>query len=144
LLPRGGGTLRVVAGPHEDRFAAGAVGRLCGSPYTVTPASDRVGVRLAGPGLDRAGTGELAVTGMVPGALQVPPDGRPILLLANHGPTGGYPVVAVVATADLPAAAQTRPGQELRFRPVGRDEAVAAYAAVRAALDAALPPAPGT
>jgi biotin-dependent carboxylase-like uncharacterized protein len=139
LLPAPGGELRVVPGPHEDWFTADSVRRLCGSAYTVTPASDRVGIRLAGPALDRARAGELPVTGMVPGALQVPPDGRPILLLANHGPTGGYPVVAVVATADLPSAGQARPGQDLRFRPVGRDEAVAAYAALRAALGAALP-----
>jgi biotin-dependent carboxylase-like uncharacterized protein len=140
-LPAPGSELRVVPGPHEGWFTAESVRRLYGSAYTVTPASDRVGIRLAGPGLERARGGELPVTGMVPGALQVPPDGRPILLLANHGPTGGYPVVAVVATADLPSAGQARPGHDLRFRPVSRDEAVAAYARLRATLDGALPPA---
>jgi len=135
------GALRVVPGPHEDWFTPDAVRRLCGSAYAVTPASDRVGIRLAGPGLERARAGELPVTGMVSGALQVPPDGQPILLLANHGPTGGYPVVAVVATVDLPYAGQARPGQELRFGAVSRDDAVAAYADLRGVLDAALPPA---
>jgi allophanate hydrolase subunit 2 len=133
------GPLRVVPGPHAEWFGPAALRTLCGSPFTVTPASDRVGIRLAGPALDRAGGAELPVTGMVAGALQVPPDGQPILLLANHGPTGGYPVLAVVVTADLPAAGQARPGQTLRFRPVSREEAVAAYTALRAALDAAVP-----
>jgi biotin-dependent carboxylase-like uncharacterized protein len=140
VAPVADGPLRVVAGPHEDWFTPEAR-RLTGT-YTVTPAADRVGLRLDGPPLERARDGELPVTGLVAGALQVPPDGRPILLLANHGPTGGYPVVAVVATADLPAAAQARPGQPLRFRIITRDEAVAAYAALRATLDASLPMSP--
>jgi allophanate hydrolase subunit 2 len=60
---------------------------------------------------------ELPSEGLVPGALQVPPDGAPVLFLADHPVTGGYPVLAVVVTADLPAAAQLRPGDRLRFRP---------------------------
>ena len=85
-------TLRVRAGPREDWFADGALDVLCGAEYTVTPASDRTGLRLDGPALTRARAGELPSEGMVTGALQVPPDGQPILLLADHGVTGGYPV----------------------------------------------------
>ncbi len=109
--------LRVLPGPRDDWFAAGAIGILCGAGYVVTPASDRVGLRLDGPALPRAsdGAGELASEGMVTGALQVPPDGKPILLLADHPVTGGYPVIAVVRSADIGLAAQLRPGQPVRF-----------------------------
>ena len=80
--------------------------------------SDRVGLRLTGPRLGRARDGELPSEGLVPGAVQVPPDGAPVLFLADHPVTGGYPVLAVVVTADLPLAAQLRPGDALRFRAV--------------------------
>jgi KipI family sensor histidine kinase inhibitor len=112
-------TLRVRAGPRDDWFADGALGVLCGAKYTVTPASDRTGLRLDGPALTRARAGELPSEGMVTGALQVPPDGRPILLLADHGVTGGYPVLAVVVSADIGRAAQLRPGRPVRFRLQG-------------------------
>ena len=92
------------------------MGLLCGADYTVLPASDRTGLRLDGPALPRAIEGELPSEGVVNGALQVPPDGRPILLLAGHPVTGGYPVIAVVVSADLGRAAQLRPGQAIRFR----------------------------
>jgi allophanate hydrolase subunit 2 len=104
----------------------------------VTPRGDRVGLRLSGPRLPRR-TGELPVAGMVPGAIQVPPDGQPIVLLANCGPTGGYPVPATVITADLPLAGQARPGARLRFIAVERATAIAALRQRRAELDAATP-----
>jgi len=107
--------IRVVSGPRDDWFAAGALELLCGADYTVTPASDRTGIRLDGPALPRARHDELPSEGLVTGALQVPPGGRPILLLADHPTTGGYPVIAVVATADIGLAAQLRPGARLRF-----------------------------
>jgi biotin-dependent carboxylase-like uncharacterized protein len=108
-------TIRVIPGPRDDWFAAGALDLLCGSDYTVTPASDRTGLRLDGPALPRARHDELPSEGLVTGALQVPPSGRPILLLADHPVTGGYPVIAVVATADIGLAAQLRPGGRVRF-----------------------------
>jgi KipI family sensor histidine kinase inhibitor len=109
--------LRVRPGPRDDWFAPGAIELLCGDDYIVTPASDRTGVRLAGRALPRASgrAGELASEGVVTGALQVPPDGRPILLLADHPVTGGYPVLAVVRSADIGLAAQLRPGHRVRF-----------------------------
>ena len=84
--------------------------------WTVSADSDRVGLRLTGPRLERARDDELPSEGLVPGAVQVPPDGAPVLFLADHPVTGGYPVLAVVVTADLPAAAQLRPGDGVRFR----------------------------
>jgi KipI family sensor histidine kinase inhibitor len=107
--------LRVVPGPREDWFAPDALRQLCAGTYTVTPASDRTGLRLDGPALPSAGRGELLSEGVAAGALQVPHGGKPILLLADHPVTGGYPVIATVVSADIGLAAQLRPGSELRF-----------------------------
>jgi biotin-dependent carboxylase-like uncharacterized protein len=108
--------LRVVAGPRDDWFAGDALDVLTATAWIVSPSSNRVGVRLQGPSLRRARTGELASEGMLAGALQVPPSGTPILLLADHPTTGGYPVIAVVVAADVPRAGQLRPGDAVRFR----------------------------
>jgi biotin-dependent carboxylase-like uncharacterized protein len=110
--------LRTVRGPRHDLFTDAALRTLIGVAWTVTSDSDRTGVRLDGPVLERRRKVELASEGMVEGSLQVPPDGHPILFLANHPTTGGYPVVAVVVGHDLPLAAQARPGTRLRFRYV--------------------------
>ncbi|GAA2276051.1 biotin-dependent carboxyltransferase family protein [Actinomadura luteofluorescens] len=119
VAPPSGGdiALRAVPGPRHDWFAPGALDALFSAAYTVTSEIDRVGMRLDGPGLEHAGRGELPSEGTVTGALQVPPSGRPVLFLADHPLTGGYPVIAVVASADIGRAAQARPGQRLRFRP---------------------------
>jgi allophanate hydrolase subunit 2 len=109
--------LRVLPGPRRDWMAPTAWTALTTEDWTVSPDSDRVGLRLAGPRLDRARTDELPSEGLVPGAVQVPPDGAPVLFLVDHPVTGGYPVLAVVTTDDLPAAAQLRPGDRVRFRP---------------------------
>jgi biotin-dependent carboxylase-like uncharacterized protein len=109
--------LRVLPGPRRDWLDPAAWSALTGAEWTVTPDSDRVGLRLAGPLLRRARGGELPSEGLVPGAVQVPPDGAPVLFLADHPVTGGYPVLAVVSAADLSAAAQLRPGDAVRFRP---------------------------
>jgi KipI family sensor histidine kinase inhibitor len=108
--------LRILAGPRDDWFDPAALRALTGAAYLVTPASNRTGLRLSGPELARARAGELPSEGMVAGALQVPPDGQPILLLADHQTTGGYPVIAVVHSADIGRAAQLRPGRGVRFR----------------------------
>jgi len=108
--------LEVLPGPRAHWFTAEAISVLTSMPYTVTAETDRVGARLDGPRLDRAREGELRSEGMVRGAIQVPPDGRPILFLADHPVTGGYPVIAVVRATDLDRAGQLRPGDEVRFR----------------------------
>jgi biotin-dependent carboxylase-like uncharacterized protein len=109
--------LRVLPGPRRDWFEPAAWAALTTEDWTVTADSDRVGLRLNGPLLGRERDGELPSEGLVPGALQVPPDGAPVLFLADHPVTGGYPVLAVVVTADLPFAGQLRPGDVVRFRP---------------------------
>ncbi|GGT02609.1 allophanate hydrolase [Streptomyces tanashiensis] len=107
--------LRVRPGPRDDWFTAEALRAFTTRAYRVSPASNRIGLRLEGPALERAVPGELASEGMVLGAVQVPPDGRPVVFLADHPTTGGYPVVAVVREADLGAAAQAVPGTPVRF-----------------------------
>jgi biotin-dependent carboxylase-like uncharacterized protein len=104
------------AGPRADWFAPDALHRLGTEPYEVTPASNRVGVRLQGPGLEHATEQELPTEGMVEGALQVPPSGQPIVMLADHPVTGGYPVIAVLDEDGIGLAAQARPGDTVRFR----------------------------
>jgi biotin-dependent carboxylase-like uncharacterized protein len=108
--------LRVFAGPRADWFVADALETLCTAAWRVTPASNRVGLRLDGAGLGWARTDELRSEGLVTGALQVPGGGKPILLLNDHPTTGGYPVVAVVHSADLPDAGQLAPGDVVTFR----------------------------
>lgn len=115
LPPEGDVALRVVDGPRADWFTREAHRALVSEPYAVTADSNRVGMRLAGPPLERVGDRELSSEGMVCGALQVPPSGQPTLFLADHPVTGGYPVIAVVLHADLPRAAQVRPGQRITF-----------------------------
>ncbi|HUY58474.1 MAG TPA: biotin-dependent carboxyltransferase family protein [Solirubrobacteraceae bacterium] len=107
--------LRTVVGPRDDWFTANSMKQLTTEPFAVNHASNRIGLRLDGPRLDRAHPGEPLSEGLVPGAIQVPADGQPILLLADHPTTGGYPVIAVVVTDDQPIVAQLRPGQQLRF-----------------------------
>jgi len=112
------GPLRVRPGPRADWFGPDGVAALCATAYTVRGESNRIGLRLDGPALRRVRDGELASEGMVLGAVQVPPEGTPVVFLADHPPTGGYPVVAVVEAEDLWQCAQLRPGDEVRFTPV--------------------------
>jgi biotin-dependent carboxylase-like uncharacterized protein len=105
--------IRTVPGPRADWFERG---RLAGLAYTVSPRGNRVGVRLTGPALTRVREHELPSEGLVLGAVQVPADGQPVIFLADHPTTGGYPVIAVVHPADLPLLAQARPGTTVVFR----------------------------
>ncbi len=113
--------LHVHPGPRADWFEPDALRSLCAAPYAVQPDSDRVALRLSGTALRRTRhdrlPDELPSEGLVLGAVQVPPDGQPIVFLADHPTTGGYPVVAVLDPDDVSACAQLRPGQEVSFRP---------------------------
>jgi antagonist of KipI len=121
--------VRVVAGIERGFFAPGALGELEASTFVISNRSDRMGFRLEGPSLERAGTAEV-ISGATPlGALQVPPAGAPILLMADRQTTGGYPGLAVVITADIGIAAQRGPGDPIRFRVCSRKEAIAALIA---------------
>jgi biotin-dependent carboxylase-like uncharacterized protein len=105
--------LRIRFGPRDDWFTAAARDLLLGAEWAVRHESNRIGVRLAGPALERSVPGELASEPTLPGALQVPTDGQPILFGPDAPVTGGYPVIAVVI--DLDPAAQLRPGDAVRF-----------------------------
>ena len=103
--------LRVLPGPHDDWFDGDALAALERTRFTVTPQSNRVGYRLASPvTATRPRDGEMISDATVAGGIQVPPDGQPILLMADRQVTGGYPMLATVITADLPVAAQLAPG----------------------------------
>ncbi|MFH8221132.1 biotin-dependent carboxyltransferase family protein [Streptomyces sp. NPDC018057] len=104
-------------GPRSDWFTPAALRTLFSAAYRVSPHSNRVGLRTEGPPLERAVPGELPSEGMVLGALQVPPDGRPVVFLHDHPTTGGYPVIGVVAAPGLAAAAQAAVGTPVRFTP---------------------------
>jgi biotin-dependent carboxylase-like uncharacterized protein len=108
--------LPLLPGPRLGWFDDRALDRLLGSAYTVLPDSNRIALRLAGDPVGRSSAGELASEGLVRGALQVPPSGQPVLFLADHPVTGGYPVVAVVPDLATDAAAQARPGTRITFR----------------------------
>ncbi|SDH00649.1 5-oxoprolinase subunit C family protein [Klenkia brasiliensis] len=109
-------TVALRPGPRADWFPDAAHRVLTGTAWEVTGDSNRVGLRLAGPELTRARDGELASEGMARGALQVPPSGRPVLFLADHPVTGGYPVIGYIADADVDRCAQLAPGDVLRLR----------------------------
>lgn len=114
-LLRGDQQVRLWPGPRLDWFADGALEHLCSSSWSVQADSDRVGVRLGGPPLRRVRDDELPSEGMVLGAVQVPPDGQPVVLMHDHPVTGGYPVAAVADPRDLWVLAQARPGELVRF-----------------------------
>ncbi len=136
--------LRVVPGPHHERFAPGTFAALASMRFTVEGASNRVGLRLrrhprtpallAAP----AGAGELDSQGMVTGAVQVPPDGEPVILMGDHATLGGYPVVAIVAAVDHGVLGQCAPGTTVVLVPCGYAEAAEALRAHRRALDVAV------
>jgi biotin-dependent carboxylase-like uncharacterized protein len=113
--PSGDLTLRLRLGPRHDWLSVTARDTLLGEPYQLSVKSNRVGARLSGPVLTRAVAGELPSEGIVLGAIQVPADGQPLIFLADHPTTGGYPVVGVVDRADLPQLAQALPGTTVRF-----------------------------
>lgn len=109
-------TVRVVPAPQEDHFASATIDRFLAAEWSVATTSDRAACRLAGPRLHHAGPAEIASEGMVAGSIQVPPDGQPIVMLADGPTTGGYPKIATVVSADLPLLAQLLPGSgRVRF-----------------------------
>ena len=132
-------TLRIILGPQQDCFRKRTFDTLTASTYSVSPQSDRMGYRLTGPKLIRKGSAHCISDGTTTGALQVPPDGEPILLMADRQTTGGYPKIAVVISTDLPRAAQLTPRNTITFETCTVKQAQALLRQHRALLDAALP-----
>jgi len=127
--------LRVVPGPHWSRLSRSGQEAFRQEPFRVGSRSDRMGLRLNGPALDLEHPLELISAGVTTGTLQLPPDGGPILLLADRQTTGGYPRLGEVASVDLPWAGQLRPGDTLRFRLVPVAEAQGEALALERRLD---------
>lgn len=119
--------LRLIQGPQWPAFHGDAQRNLTSESYVVTPQFDRMGMRLRGPGLELRQPIELVSEVTVFGTIQVPPDGQPLVLMADRQSAGGYPKIAYVAGADLPALAQVVAGDELRFTLVTQSEAEAAW-----------------
>jgi biotin-dependent carboxylase-like uncharacterized protein len=107
--------LRVLPGPHATALGADALEAFLATRWTVSSTSDRVGLRLEGAPVPGEPVPELASHGVVAGTIQLPPDRRPIVLLVDHQPTGGYPVIAVVITADLDRLGQLAPGMPVHL-----------------------------
>jgi KipI family sensor histidine kinase inhibitor len=123
--------LRFLKGLQADWFSQEAHKVFQNAIYHLSPVSDRMGVRLEGPELERERLEEMVSQPVVAGSVQVPPDGRPIVLLADRQTIGGYPQIGHVISADLPKLARAWPGTRLRFREVTLDEARAAWAGLR-------------
>jgi antagonist of KipI len=130
-----GPVLAAVPGPHFHLLSDPTRAQLLSAPWTVSRDADRMGYRLEGPELSIDGGEEMVSFGLTVGCVQVPPSGRPILLMADHQTAGGYPVVLGVARADLPMAAQLLPGDRLWFREVTVEEAQEAWRRRWATLD---------
>jgi biotin-dependent carboxylase-like uncharacterized protein len=111
--------IRVVLGPQDDHFTPAGLRTLLASTYTVSRASDRMGMRLDGPTLEHSGKGANIISdGIAPGSIQVPGNGLPIVLLADRQTTGGYPKVATVISADMPALGRMTPGSKVAFAAI--------------------------
>ncbi len=119
--------IRFIPGPQAEYFLGEAVDMLASSVFKVTPQSDRMGYRLMGRPLERREKGEMLSDFIVPGAIQVPPDGQPIILMADCQVTGGYPKIGVAASVDLSYAAQKKPGDTISFCAIGVKEAQALW-----------------
>ncbi|MFC4278078.1 5-oxoprolinase subunit C family protein [Achromobacter aloeverae] len=121
--------IRIVPGPHWSAFSAAAHAQLTTLPYSITQQSDRMGARLQGEALALKAPLELISEATAFGTIQVPPDGQPIVLMADRQSAGGYPKIAYVASADLPLLAQAMPGAALHFARVEQADAELAWRA---------------
>jgi antagonist of KipI len=120
--------LNVIPGPQSEYFPDGSMEAFLGSEYAVSLTSDRMGYRLEGPQLMLNANRELLSEGIVPGAIQIPPDGQPIVMMADCPTTGGYPKIGTIASADLPVLAQCVPNRSrIRFRETTVERAQARY-----------------
>lgn len=115
--------VRVILGPQDDYFTAEAIATFLSRPYTVSREADRMGLRLEGEPLAHAKGYNIVSDGIAPGAIQVPGSGQPIVLLADRQTTGGYPKIATVISADLPALGRVLPGMTLHFEAISIQQA---------------------
>jgi biotin-dependent carboxylase-like uncharacterized protein len=128
--------IRVVLGPQQDHFTDEALATLLAAEFRISKYADRMGMRLDGPPLHHRRGWDIVSDAIATGAIQVPGSGQPIVLLADHQTTGGYPKIATVISADLPAVGRRRPGDAIRFAAVTVEEAEQLARDVEAALSA--------
>jgi biotin-dependent carboxylase-like uncharacterized protein len=133
-LDRPSGTIRVVLGPQDDYFAADQIAAFRDGPWRLSTKADRMAFFIDGPTLTHISGYNIVSDGIAMGAIQVPGNGRPIILMADRQSTGGYPKIATVIGPDLGRLAQTRAGTEFRFEIVSVEEAIAARRTEAAAL----------
>jgi biotin-dependent carboxylase-like uncharacterized protein len=133
--PRDAVRLRFIPGPQWDWFSEPARAEFVAAEFRISPQSDRMGCRLEGPALERAQGQEMISEGVTFGTVQIPPDGRAIVLMADRQTTGGYPAIGNVASVDLPLLAQLAPQQALRFEPIALEEAQQLYLVRERAFD---------
>jgi allophanate hydrolase subunit 2 len=112
-----------VLGPQDDYFSPAGLESFSEAAYAVTQEADRMGYRLSGPRIEHAKGYNIVSDGIVSGSVQVPGSGEPIVMMADRQTTGGYPKIATVISSDLRVVAQRRPGDAIRFRIVGIEEA---------------------
>lgn len=118
------GAIRILPGPQQEHFPKASLDALVAAPYSVTPDSDRMGLRLRGEHLAHNEKGaDILTDGVLPGVIQVPADGQPILLLADAQTSGGYAKIATVIAADMPRLGHCRAGDSLEFTWVDRKQA---------------------
>jgi len=134
-----GQPIRVMPGPQDDYFTADEMQRFYDGDWWLSPKTDRMAFFLNGPEMKHKAGFDIVSDGIAHGAIQVPGDGHPIVLMADRQPTGGYPKIATIISADLGRLAQLRPGDHFRFAPVSREEAVEARRKAYAPFDAPFP-----
>ena len=115
--------VRVVLGPQDDEFSQAGIETLLNSTYTVSDQSNRQGLRLDGPEIEsKSGRYDIVSDAVMNGSIQIPGDGKPIILLADRQPTGGYAKIATVASVDLPKLGQAAPGASITFSAISTVE----------------------
>lgn len=119
--------IRVVLGPHLDKFPNSSIEQFLSSEYTISPQSNRMGFRLEGPKLDHIGEADIISDAIPLGGIQVPSNGKPIILMAERQTTGGYARIATVVSIDIPVLAQALPGTKIRFENITIEEAQELY-----------------
>ncbi|MDO5423095.1 MAG: biotin-dependent carboxyltransferase family protein [Eubacteriales bacterium] len=120
-------TLRVVPGPQEEYFSENGKKTFYSTAYRVSDAADRMGYKLTGTPVEHNGTVDIVSDGIVFGSIQIPPNGMPMILMADHQTTGGYAKIGTVLTCDLPKIAQAKPGDTIHFTQVTLAEATQLY-----------------
>lgn len=128
MLDRPPETIRVLLGPQDDYFAPDEIEKFLAGPWQISARGDRMACFLEGPKLTHARGYNITSDGIAMGAIQVPGEGQPIVLMADRQSTGGYPKIATIIGPDLGRLAQARPGTSIRFRAISHKEAVAARA----------------